>query len=95
MSFTQGRSEIEFVRNEIGEFLNNPTEIDHPNRPNQLYATSLVDAFAPNFRVSASKAVLYETYTQTLDSVVAEADSNEINVVKAIFLYNASTPFPV
>jgi RNAse (barnase) inhibitor barstar len=91
LEFTQGRTAIEFVRNEIGEFLNNPPEIDQPNRPNQLYATSLVDAFAPNFRVSASKAVLYETYTQTLEGIVAEADSNEINVVKAIFLYNASS----
>lgn len=91
LEFTQGRTVIEFVRNEIGEFLNNPPEIDHPKRPNQLYATSLVDAFAPNFRVSASKAVLYETYTQTLERIVAEADSNEINVVKAIFLYNASS----
>ncbi|MFN4869185.1 MAG: hypothetical protein ACK5LD_04790 [Pseudanabaena sp.] len=90
LEFTQGRTAIEFVRNEIGEFLSNPTEIDHPNRPNQLYATSLVDAFAPNFRVSASKAILYETYTQTLDGVVAEANENEINVIKAIFLYNAS-----
>ena len=91
LEFTQGRTAIEFVRNEIGEFLNNPTEIDQPNRPNQLYATSLVDAFAPNFRVSASKAILYETYTQTLEGIVAEADNKEINVVKAIFLYNASS----
>ncbi len=90
LEFTQGRTAIEFVRNEIGEFLSNSPEVDHPNRPNQLYATSLVDAFAPNFRVSASKAVLYETYTQTLDGVVAEANENEINVIKAIFLYNAS-----
>lgn len=92
LEFTQGRTAIEFVRNEIGEFLNSPSEIDKPcNSPNYIYATSLVDAFAPNFRVSASKGVLYETYTQTLKGILAEADNNEINVVKAIFLYNASS----
>ena len=91
LEFTQGRTAIEFIRKEIKEFLNNSPEIDQPNRPNHLYATSLVDAFAPNFKVSASKAVLYETYTQTFESIVAENDNNEINVVKAIFLYNASS----
>jgi DNA repair exonuclease SbcCD ATPase subunit len=91
LEFTQGRTAIEFIRKEIKEFLNNPPEIDRSTRLNYLYATSLVDAFAPNFKVSASKAALYENYTQTLESIVAENDNNEINVVKAIFLYNASS----
>lgn len=91
LEFTQGRTAIEFVRKEVGEFLHNSAETNQPfNSPNYIYAISLVEAFAPNFRVSPTKSALYETYRQTLEAIAAEADENEIKVVKAIFLYIAS-----
>ncbi len=90
LEFTQGRTAIEFVKKEVGEFLAQPTEVQQPNRPNYLHAISLVDAFAPNFQSSKNKAEVYRTYLNVLDAIRSEADLDEISVVKAIFLYTVS-----
>ena len=91
LDFTQGRTAIEFVKKEVGEFLAQPTELQQPNRPNYLHAISLVDAFAPNFKTAKEKAEIYGAYLNVLDSIRAEADLDEISVVKAIFLYAVSS----
>ncbi|MBD2150707.1 hypothetical protein H6F44_11335 [Pseudanabaena sp. FACHB-1277] len=93
LEFTQGRTAIEFVRKEVGEFLNNAAETDQPVKEslNYIYAISLVDAFAPNFRASKTKSEIYTTYLNAIDAIKSDADQNEINVVKSIFLYTVSS----
>lgn len=93
LEFTQGRTAIEFARNEINEFLSNPAEIDQPVKgsPNYIYATSLVEAFAPNFRASKTKSEIYTTYLNAIDAIKSDADQNEISVAKSIFLYTVSS----
>jgi len=87
--FTQGRTALEFVKQEVGEFIiNQPAEID--GRLNYLYAESLVDAFAPNFKTSPTKVSIFENYNRALETIAATAEPEELKVLKAIFLFTAA-----
>ncbi len=87
--FTQGRTALEFVKQEVGEFImNQPAEID--GRLNYLYAETLVDAFAHNFKTSPTKVSILENYNRALETIAATAEPEELKVLKAIFLFTAA-----
>lgn len=85
LDFTQGRTAIQFIKKDVKNFiLNEPVESGE--RLNYVYPVKLVDAFIDNF----SNHSVYPDYKKAYDSVIASAESEEIIVLKAIFLFYAS-----
>lgn len=87
LDFTQGRTAIQFVQNDVQKFIQEQPAERH-GRPNWMYPVTLVDAFENNF--ANSDYSIYDNYEQALETIAASATEEEKNVLKALFLYYAS-----
>ena len=86
LDFTQGRTAIQFIKEDIKNFiLNEPIEV--VERLNYVYPVRLVDAFIDKL----SNHSVYADYKKAYDSVIASADAEEIIVLKALFLFYATS----
>jgi len=83
LEFTQGRTAIQFIKEDVANFIEN-TEIDDEIK--FVYPVELMDAFKSNF----AQQSVYEDFKKTYDSIAANADEEEITVLKAIGLYYLS-----
>jgi len=94
LSFTQGRSVIDFVQEEVQGFISDQT-VEKNSQLNFIYPIALVDAFKGNF-VNAEENSEYKSvfsdYNYSLNKVQASADAEpaEIAVLKALLLYYTS-----
>ena len=87
LDFTQGRTAIQFVQQDVKRFmLEQPA--DNNGSLNFIYPVALVDAFADNFATSDYST--YSAYKHAHDSIAASADTEELTVLKALFLFYAS-----
>ncbi len=85
LDFTQGRTAIQFVKYDVRNFIQNePVEIE--GKLNYIRPVVLVDAFIDNF----SNHSKYTDYKKAFDSVIGAASSEEITLLKAIFLFYIS-----
>jgi len=94
LDFTQGRTAIQFVQDEVKRFIDEqPVEKD--GTLNYIYPVALVDAFESNFsnpQVNPKYPALFSNYSIAANKVKtsADADPNELGLLKAIFLFHAS-----
>lgn len=85
LDFTQGRTAIQFIKEDVKNFIENKS-IEIEGKLNYVYPVKLVDAFEDNF----SNYSKYKDYQKAYDSVIASASSDEITILKGIFLFYAS-----
>lgn len=88
LDFTQGRTAIQFVQENVKRFILEQA-VDNNNSLNFIHPVALVDAFADNFATSDYST--YSAYKHAHDSIAASADAEELIVLKALFLFYAST----
>jgi len=94
LNFTHGRTAIQFVQDEVKRFLaEQPAEKD--GNLNYIYPVALVDAFESDFSRPQSNPEyprLFADYRYAVNKlqVSADADPNEIIILKALFLFHAS-----
>lgn len=94
LDFTQGRTAIQFVQDEVKRFIDEqPVEQD--GVLNYIYPVALVDAFEGNFsnpQVNPAYPRLFSDYSYAANKVKtsADADPNELIVLKALFIFHAS-----
>lgn len=94
LSFTQGRSAIDFVQKEVEEFIRD-RQVEENGKLNFIYPISLVDAFKGNFanpEANTEYTAVFSDYNYSLNKVNASSDSNpdEVAVLKALLLFYTS-----
>jgi hypothetical protein len=95
LSFTQGRSAIDFVQKEVEEFIRDH-QVEENGRLNFIYPISLVDAFEGNFanpEANTEYTAVFSDYNYSLNKVNASSDSDpdEVAVLKSILLFYTSS----
>lgn len=94
LDFTQGRTAIQFVQDEVKNFIaEQPIEKD--GVLNYIYPITLVDAFEGNFsnpQVNPEYPALFGNYSLAANKIKisADADPGELALLKALFLFHAS-----
>ena len=83
LEFTQGRTAIQFIKEDIADFIEGTT-VD--NEVQFVYPVQLMDSFQSNF----AQQSIYEDFKKAYDNIAANADEDEITVLKAIGLYYLS-----
>ncbi len=96
LSFTQGRSAIDFVQDEVKKFISNDRSVETNEQLNLIYPVALVDAFEGNFaNLDASNDYIsfFSDYNNSRSKVESSADAEpeEIMVLKAVLLFYTST----
>ena len=94
LGFTQGRTAIEFVQDEVNRFISEQP-IEKDGMLNYIYPVVLVDAFKSNFanpQLHPEYPTIFTNYSLALRKIEtsADADPNELVLLKAIFLFHAS-----
>jgi len=95
LSFTQGRSAIDFVQKEVEEFIRD-RQVEENGKLNFIYPTALVQAFEGNFanpEANTEYTAVFSDYNYSLNKVNASSDSDpdEIAVLKALLLFYTSS----
>ncbi|WP_044500364.1 hypothetical protein [Nostoc sp. PCC 7107] len=85
LDFTQDRTAIQFIKGYVKNFIATQL-VDNAGKLNYIYPISLVDTFLENF----SNYPIYTQYKKAVDLVVGADDIDELIVLKALFLYEAS-----
>ena len=88
LDFTQGRTALQFVQEDVKRFIQEQPVAKNSNI-NLISPVALVDAFEDNF--STSDYSSYSAYKHAYDSIVASAEPEELTVLKALFLFYASS----
>jgi hypothetical protein len=83
LEFTQGRTAIQFIKEDVADFIEGTT-ID--TEAQFVYPVQLMDAFQSNF----AQQSIYEDFKKAYDNIAANAEEDEITVLKAIGLYYLS-----
>ena len=83
LEFTQGRTAIQFIKEDVANFIESTTINDEIQF---VYPVQLMDAFKSNF----AQQSIYEDFKKAYDNIAANADEDEIIVLKAIGLYYLS-----
>jgi len=98
LAFTQGRSAIDFVQEEVKAFISGDRLVEENGQLNLIYPTALVKAFEGNFanpeaRSDSEYASAFSDYNYSLNKVQTSSDSEpeEIAVLKGILLYYTSS----
>lgn len=86
LDFTQGRTALQFVQNDVKQFIREQS-VEKNSNINFIYPVTLVDAFEVNF--SKSDYSSYSAYKQAYDAIVASAEPEELTVLKSLFLFYA------
>jgi hypothetical protein len=94
LDFTQGRTAIQFVQEDVKRFIQEQP-VENNGSLNLIYPVALVDAFESNFANPKDKSDYYSLYSDynssaTKVKVIADADPNEMLVLKALLLFYAS-----
>lgn len=95
LSFTQGRSAIDFVQKEVEEFIAN-RPVEENGKLNFIYPISLVEAFENNFanpEANTEYTAVFSDYNYSLNKVQASSDAEpeETAVLKALLLFYTSS----
>jgi len=95
LSFTQGRSAIDFVQKEVEEFINN-RPVEENGQLNFIYPIALVEAFEGNFANSEANSeytAVFSDYNYSLNKVRASSDAEpeEIAILKSLLLFYTSS----
>ncbi|MEH2365246.1 hypothetical protein [Nostoc sp.] len=85
LDFTQDRTAIQFIKGYVKNFIATQP-VENAGKPNYIYPIALVDTFLENF----SNYPVYTQYKKAVDLVLGADDTDELIVVKALFLYEAS-----
>jgi hypothetical protein len=83
LEFTQGRTAIQFIKEDVANFIENTTISDEIQF---VYPVQLMDAFKSDF----AQQSIYEDFKKAYDNIAANASEDEITVLKAIGLYYLS-----
>jgi hypothetical protein len=91
LSFAQGRSVIDFIQQEVKEFISNQA-VEKNGLLNLIYPIALVDAFESNFanpEANTEYITVFSDYKSSLNIVQKSSDVNpdEIAVLKALLLF--------
>ncbi|GAB1545140.1 hypothetical protein NUACC21_78160 [Scytonema sp. NUACC21] len=95
LDFTQGRTAIQFVQEDVKKFIQEQS-VEKDGSLNLIYPVALVDAFESNFAnpdASPEYSTLFSDYSHSASKVKASADAdpNEMPVLKALLLFYASS----
>ncbi|MFN6484111.1 MULTISPECIES: hypothetical protein [unclassified Nostoc] len=85
LDFTQDRTAIQFIKGDVKNFIATQP-VENAGKPNYIYPIALVDTFLENF----SNYPVYTQYKKAVDLVLGADDTDELNAIKALFLYEAS-----
>jgi hypothetical protein len=96
LAFTQGRSAVDFVREEVKEFISSDRPVETNGKLNLIYPIALVKAFEDNFsnrEANTEYVSVFSEYKSAFTKVETSADAKpeEIDVLKAILLYYTSS----
>jgi hypothetical protein len=88
LAFTVDRTALQFIKKEVKEFIQNqPLTLGADSKLNFVYPIALVDTFLENFADDSS----YSKYKEAASAVAGSDDPHEAIVLKALFLYHASS----
>ncbi|PSB31008.1 hypothetical protein C7B82_07770 [Stenomitos frigidus ULC18] len=89
LSFTVDRTALQFIKKEVKAFIQNqPLTLEQADsRLNFIYPIALVDTFLENFANDSN----YSKYKEAYSAVAGSDDPHEALVLKALFLYHASS----
>ncbi len=85
LDFTQDRTVIEFIKGYVKNFIATQP-VENAEKPNYIYPIALVDTFLENF----SNYPVYNQYKKAVDLVAGADNDDELMVIKALFIYEAS-----
>ncbi|BAY08112.1 hypothetical protein [Calothrix sp. NIES-2098] len=85
LDFTQDRTAIQFIKHYVKNFIDTQP-VENTGKLNYIYPIALVDTFLENF----SNYPVYSQYKKAVDIVSGADDTDELTVLKALFLYEAS-----
>lgn len=85
LDFTQDRTVIEFIKGYVKSFIA-IQPVENAGKPNYIYPIALVDTFLENF----SNYPVYNHYKKAVNLVAGADNDEELMVIKALFLYEAS-----
>ncbi|MDF5738977.1 MULTISPECIES: hypothetical protein [unclassified Nostoc] len=85
LDFTQDRTAIQFIKGYVKNFIETQP-VENAGKLNYIYPIALVDTFIENF----SNSSLYNHYKKAVDLVADAENGDELMVIKALFLYEAS-----
>ncbi|BAY31213.1 hypothetical protein NIES2107_30720 [Nostoc carneum NIES-2107] len=85
LDFTQDRTAIQFIKGYVKNFIANQS-VENTGKLNYIYPIALVDTFLENF----SNYPVYNYYKKAVDLVAGAETEDELIVLKALFLYEAS-----
>ena len=84
LDFTQDRTAIQFIKGYVKDFIQDEP-VENRGKLNFIYPIALVDTFIENF----SKESVYTFYKKALTLVAGSEDTEELTVLKALFLFYA------
>lgn len=84
LAFTQDRTAIQFIKGYVKDFIQDEF-VENRGKLNFIYPIALVDTFIENF----SKESTYTYYKKALTLIAGSEDGEELNVLKALFLFYA------
>jgi len=89
LSFTVDRTALQFIKKEVKAFIQNQplTRGQADSKLNFIYPIALVDTFLENFADDSN----YSKYKEAYSAVVGSDNLHESLVLKALFLYHASS----
>ncbi|MEH2380639.1 MAG: hypothetical protein V7K27_17425 [Nostoc sp.] len=85
LDFTQDRTAIQFIKGYVKNFIATQP-VEKAGKLNYIYPIALVDTFIENF----SNSSVYNHYKKAVDLVAGSDNDDELMVIKALFLYEAS-----
>ena len=85
LDFTQDRTAIQFIKGYVKNFIATQP-VEKSGKVNYIYPIALVDTFIENF----SNYPVYHHYKKAVDLVAGAENDDELIVLKALFLYEAS-----
>ncbi|MBN4003526.1 hypothetical protein [Nostoc sp. LPT] len=85
LDFTQDRTAIQFIKGYVKNFIATQS-IENAGKLNYIYPIALVNTFIENF----SNSSIYNHYKKAVDLVAGAENGEELMVIKALFLYEAS-----
>ncbi|MEH1923401.1 hypothetical protein [Nostoc sp.] len=85
LDFTQDRTAIQFIKGYVKNFIATQP-LENAGKLNYIYPIALVDTFIENF----SNSSVYNYYKKAVDLVAGADNEDELMVIKALFLYEAS-----
>jgi hypothetical protein len=84
LDFTQDRTAIQFIKGYVKKFIQDEP-VEKAGQLNYIYPIALVDTFLENF----SNESVYTHYKKALGLVAGSDDTDELTVLKALFLFYA------